>query len=97
MLVEQITMAPETLPVGAIGAESSRTTGASRNTPLCETQQQRRHQLVHCNAAIVATENISKDAHSNKVRKTGSIKNKKQHAIGCELIHICLKDSPLRK
>jgi hypothetical protein len=54
-------MDPETLQPGAIVAESSRTTSASINAPAVDTQQQCRHQLVHRNAAIVATENISKD------------------------------------
>jgi len=88
-------MAPETLPAGAIAAESGRTTGASRNAPLRETKQQCRHQLVHRDAAIVATENMTQDAHLKKVRKTGSSKNKKQHAIGCESIHIRLNERQL--
>jgi hypothetical protein len=40
--LQQQAMAPETLPQGTIGAESSRTTGASLNAPLGEAQQQRR-------------------------------------------------------
>jgi len=59
--LQQQAMAPETLPPDAIGAELSRTTGASRNAPLGETQLQPRHQLVHRDAAIVATENITQD------------------------------------
>ena len=39
---------------------------------------------------------MTQDAHLKKVRKTGSSKNKKQHAIGCESIHICVDDSQLR-
>ena len=61
---QQQVMAPETLQPGAIGAESSRMTGASNNAPPGETQQQRRHQLVHRDAAIVATEYVTQDAHS---------------------------------
>jgi len=75
-ILQQQAMTPETLPPAAIGAELSRTTGASRNAPLGETQPQRRHELVHRDAAIVATENMTQDAHSKKVRKTGSSKNK---------------------
>jgi hypothetical protein len=56
-------------------------TGASRNAPLGETQQQRKHQLVHCEAAIVATEIMTQDAHLKKVHKPGSSKNEKQYAI----------------
>jgi len=89
-------MAPETLPPGAIGAESSRTTGASRNAPLGEIQQQRRQQLVHRDAAIVATHNMTQDPHLKKLRKTGSSKNKKQYAIGCESIHIWGNDGQLK-
>jgi len=83
-------MALETLPPGAIGAELSRTTGASRNVPLGETQQQHRHQLVHHDIVIVATENMTQDTHLKQVGRTGSRKNKKPYAIGCESIHICV-------
>jgi hypothetical protein len=89
-------MAPEKLPPGVIGAESSRMTGASRNAPLSNAQQQRRHQLVHCDTAIVATENMTQDAHLKKVHTTGSSKNMKQHLIGCESIHIGVNDGQQR-
>jgi hypothetical protein len=62
-------MAPTTLPPGVIGAELSQTTGDSRNAPLRETQQQSRHQLVHRDASIVATENMSHDSDFKMVRK----------------------------
>ena len=68
-ILQQQAMAPETLPPGAIGPESIRTTGASRNAPLGETQQQRRHQLVHRDAAIIATENMTQDAHLERYLK----------------------------
>jgi len=58
--------------------------GASANTPPAETQPQRRHQLAHRNAATAATEQMTLDAQSRIVRKTGSGKNKKQRTIGCE-------------
>jgi hypothetical protein len=77
-------MDPETLPPGAIGVESSQTTGTSSNTPLGETQQQHRHRLVNRDAAIIAIKNMTQDAHLKMVRKTSRSKNKKQHAIGCE-------------
>jgi hypothetical protein len=77
-------MDPETLPPGAIRAESSRTTGTSSNAPLGETQQQHRHQLVNREAATIAIKNMTQDAHLKMVRKTGRSKNKKQHAIVCE-------------
>ena len=71
-------------------------TGVSHNEPLGVTKQQRRHQLVHRDTAIVAAENVTQDAHLTIVRKTGSKKNRKQHAIGCESIDICVDDSQLR-
>jgi hypothetical protein len=77
-------MAPQTPLPGGIQSESSRTTGASSNAPQAETQLQRRHQLVHRDAAIAATENMAQDAHLKKVRKTGRRNNRQQHAIGCE-------------
>ena len=81
-------MAPEIVQPGVIEGESSRMTGASKNAPPCETQQQRRHQLVHHDTAIVATNIITQDAHLQMVHETGSNKNTKQHAIGCGSIHI---------
>jgi len=45
---------------------------------------------------MVATENITQDAHFRKVHRTGSSNNKKQHAIRRESIHICLDDGQLR-
>jgi len=81
-------MAPEILEPGAIEAESSRTTGASNNAVPSETQNQRRHRLVHRDAAVVDTENMTQDADLKIVIKTGFSKNKKQQAIGCESIHI---------
>jgi len=86
-------MAPQTLQPGSIGAESSWTTGVSTNVLPGETQQQRRHQLVHHDTAILETENITQDAHWQIVRKTGHSKNDKQHAIGCYSILIDVQDS----
>jgi len=88
-------MAPRMLQPGAIEAKSSRTTGASNNAPPSETQQQGRHQLVHRDAAIVATENMTQDAHLRLVGKTGRCRNTKQHAIGCESVHIDVDDGQL--
>jgi hypothetical protein len=66
---------------GVIQSESSRMTGASFNEPLAETPLQRRHQLVHRDAAIEATKHIAQDTHLKKVRKTGRSDNRQQHAI----------------
>jgi len=66
-ILQQQAMDPKTLPQGAIGAESSWTTGASPNAPLGESEQRRRHQLVHREAAIVATESMTQEAHLKKV------------------------------
>jgi hypothetical protein len=95
-ILQHQAMAPETHPPGAIGAVSSRTTGASCNAPLGETQQKCRHQLVRRDAAIVATEKMMQDAHLQKVHKTGGSKNEMQDAIGCESIHICVNDGQLK-
>ena len=83
-------MAPQTSLQGESGTESSRMTGASSNTPPAETQLQRRHHFGHRDTANAATENTTLDAQSNNVRKTGSSKNKKQHAIRwkCSLIEV---------
>jgi len=62
-------MAPQTPQPGGIQSVPSRTTGASSNAPLAETQQQCRHQLVHRDAAIAATENMTQDAHLKKYVK----------------------------
>jgi len=88
-------MAPETLQPGVIGAESSRTTGASSNAPPSETPQRHRHQLVHPDAAIIATEDITQDAHLKLVHKTRSSNNKKQHWIVCESIQLNVEDGQL--
>jgi hypothetical protein len=89
-------MAPQTLSPDANGAETSPKTVASRNEPLGDTQQQRRHCLVHRDTAIVATENMTQDVHFKKVRKTRSSNNMQQHAIGCESIHIRINEGQLR-
>jgi len=97
MFLNQQAMAPSILPLGAIAAGSSRTTGAPRNAQLGDTQQQRRHQIVYSDAAIVGTENLSQDTHLKKVRKTGSSRNMKQHEIRCESIHIRVNDGQPRR
>jgi len=56
-------MAPQTPLSGVIQYELSQTTGASSNAPLADTQQQCRHQLVHRDAAIAATNNTALDTH----------------------------------
>jgi len=54
--------------------------GATFNTELLGTQQERRHKLVHRDAANVATKHMTHVAHLKIVRKTGSSKKQKQHA-----------------
>jgi len=72
---------------GRSGSKSSRLAGASSNSSLLGTQQERRHQLVDHNVAHAATKNTTQDAHLDVVRKTGSSTKKKQHAVGCDSIH----------
>jgi len=81
-------MAPQSPQPGVIQSESSLTMGDSSNAPLADTQQQRRHQLVHRNAAIAATENMAHDADFKIVCITGRSNDKTQHAIGCDYLHI---------
>jgi hypothetical protein len=61
--------------------------GASSNTAVIGTQQARRHQLVHCDAANAATKNMTQDGYLEIFHKTESSTNKKQHAVGCVYIH----------
>jgi len=63
--------------------------GATTNTDILGTQQEGKHKLIHRDAANAATKYMTQDAHTIKiVRKTGSRKNNKKHAVGCECIHI---------
>jgi len=81
-------MASQTHQPGKNGIEAGGSTGITLNTSLSGTQQERRNQFFERNAANAATKNMTKDAHLKIVRKTGSSKNTKQHAIGCKYIHI---------
>jgi len=75
-------------PAGESGSNTGRWAGATSNTELLGTQQECRHKLVHRDAANVATKHMTQDAQLKIVRKTGSSKNKKQHAVGCRYILI---------
>jgi len=75
-------------PAGESGSNTGRLAGATKNTELLGTQQERRHKLVHSDAANVATKHMTQDAHLKFVRKTGSSKNTKQHAVGYKYILI---------
>jgi hypothetical protein len=69
--------------------------GTTSNTELHGTQQQRRHKLVYRHAANEATKHMTQDANLKIVCKTGSSKNRKQHAVGCEYILIVAKGGQL--
>jgi len=73
---------------GESGSNTGRLAGATTNTDILGTQQDHRHKLVHRDAADAATNHVTQDAHLKIVRKTGSRRNKKQHAVGWEYIHI---------
>jgi hypothetical protein len=73
----QQVMASETFHAGVMQAKSGQTTFASTNAPSGETQQDCRHQLVHCDAAIVVTKNMTLDTHLKLLRKTVSSNIKK--------------------
>jgi len=75
-------------PPGERGSNTGRLAVATTNTDILGTQQERRHKSVHRDAADAATKHMTQDAHFKIVRKTGSRTNKKQHAVGCEYIHI---------
>ena len=59
-------MAPQKPHTGGIDTESSQTTGTSSNVSLAETLQQYRHQLVHRDGEIAATDNMTLDANSKQ-------------------------------
>jgi len=73
---------------GESGSNTGRLAGATSNTEILGTQQERRYKLVHRDTADAATKHMTQDAHLKIVCKTGSRRNKKQHAVGCEYIHI---------
>jgi hypothetical protein len=70
--------------------ESGSHTGilAGATSEFLGTQQESRYNLVHRDAANAATKHMTQDAHFKIVRRTGSSKNKKQHALGCKYIDI---------
>jgi len=63
-------------------------TGAASDAKPADTQQHHGNKLVHCDATNAATENMTLDTHLKMDLGTGSRKNMKHHAIGCEQIHI---------
>jgi len=88
-------MATQTRQTGDSRSESSKMTGASYNASLEVTQQQHTQQLVHREAADAAIKNMTLDTHLNIIPETGSSMNKKQHAIGCEYVHIMVEGRQL--
>jgi len=50
-------------PAGESGSNTGGLAGATSNTELLGTQQQRRHKLVHRDAANVATKHMTQDAY----------------------------------
>jgi len=82
-------------PPGESGTNTGRLAGATSNTELFGKHQERRHKLVHRNAANVATKHMTQDAHLKIVCKAASGKNKKQHAVGCEYILVVANSTEL--
>jgi len=74
-LPHQPIIAPWTPQWGASESESSRMSSTLTSMPHTETQLQRRHLWVHCDAANAATKNMPLDAQSKIVCKTGTCKN----------------------
>jgi len=75
-------------PAGESGSNTGRLAGAISNAKFLGTQKERRQKLVHRDAANVATKLMTQDVHLKIVRKTGSSRNKKQHAVGSRYIII---------
>jgi hypothetical protein len=71
-------------PPGESGSNTGRLAGATSNMAILGTQQERRHKSVHRDSANAATKHMTQDAHLKIIRKTGSSKNTKQHAVGWE-------------
>jgi len=82
-------------PPGESGSNTGRLADPTTNTYILGTQQECRYKLVHRDAANTASKHMTQDAHVKIVRKTGSSKNTKQHAVGCEYIHIEAKGGQL--
>jgi hypothetical protein len=74
--------------LGESGSNTGRLAGATTNTVILGKQQPRRHKLVHCDAANAASKHMIQDAHLKIIRQTGCSENQKQHAVGCEYIHV---------
>jgi hypothetical protein len=74
-------------PPGESVSNTGRLAGATPNADILDTQQERRHKLVHRDAADAATKHMTQVAHLKIVRKTSSRRNKKQHAVECQSIH----------
>jgi len=81
-------MATPTPQPGQSRSESSRSTGALSPASFAGTQQSRRQQLVHRDAANAASVKLKQDAHLIIVCMARSSKYPWQHAIGYEYNHI---------
>jgi len=82
-------------PPGESGLNPGQLAGATSNMDILGTQQECRHKLVHRDAANAATKHKTQDSHVKIIHKTGSRKNKNQHSVGCEYIHIEAKGGQL--
>jgi hypothetical protein len=69
--------------------------GATSNTAILGTQQELRRKLVHRHDTNPATKYMTHDAYLIIVHMSGSSKNKMQHAVGCENIHIVANSGQL--
>jgi len=73
---------------GESGSNTGRLAVVTTNMDILGTQQERRQKLDHRDTVNAATKHMTQDAHFKIVHKTGSIRNKKQHVVGCKYIHI---------
>jgi len=86
---------PQPLQPTSSRSKWSQLAGNTSNTSLIGTPQERRHHSVHRDAADAATRNMTQDAHLHIVRETGSSKNKQQHTVGCNYMHIVVNSRQL--
>ena len=80
---------------GPSGSKSGQMADALPNMSHIGTQDERRHQLAHREAADAATKHMTDDAHLKIIRKTALSINKKQHAVGCEYLHTAVNSRQL--
>lgn len=78
----------QTAQSGAIESELSQMVGALSSSPPAEAYQQPRYILVHRDAAMAITENMTMEIHFKIVCTSELGGNRHQYAIGCGKLHM---------